>query len=102
MSEATSSERSGNPSRRLPGSILFINKKVSRTKIHTCTEETDDQTVIRAYAMSLRMTFLCFALLAVVLCLLLLPVSIPDLLETKSEEVQRTNNEESRGDEGSP
>lgn len=50
--------------------------------------EIDDQIVIRAYAISLRVTFLGSAILAVILCFLLLPVSVPDLPETESEDAR--------------
>lgn len=63
--------------------------------------ETDDRAVIKAYAISLRVTFLGCAFLAVILCFLLLPVPIPDLPETKSEEVQSRDDDGSRGGEGS-
>lgn len=57
-------------------------------------------TVIKAYAISLRVTFLSCTIFAIVLCLLVLPVSIPDLPETdprRSSVGSETDSLESEG-----
>lgn len=50
--------------------------------------------------MSLRVTFLACAILAVIMCLLVLPVSVPDVPESNPKRDPNNNEPESgRGDE---
>lgn len=59
---------------------------------------TDNPTVIKAYAISLRVTFLSCAILAVALCLLVLPVSIPNLPDKDPR--KSSNNDDAEPREG--
>lgn len=60
---------------------------------------TDVFVVTKAYAMSLRVTFLSCGILAVILCLLVLPVTIPDLPDADPRKASVSDDQEPGNDD---
>lgn len=81
------------------GDLDPVHKKEGTQDRHGRSDKTDSLVVITAYALSLRVTFLSCALLALVLCVILLPVSIPDLPSPKHAETSKSYDEPSANEE---